>query len=481
MDNITEKIKSLREAVGVKFVRPDPQLVPKFQDALSRHPQALDYLHKRGFTDETIKHFKVGFDIERTSLAIPIFKGGELVNVKYRFLDSDNARYTSEAGGETWLFNEAGLSPAKKLGGVLIVEGEFDAMSVWQLGIENVISTAAGAQSFGPWLEQIDKLKKIYIAFDNDEAGKKAAEKMAERLGPERCYNVVWPEKDANDFLISGHTQEDLRNLIKAARPFLHSQFKTLGDIIKSLKEEDHTTYVSSFIPSVNMGRGWLSIVSGRSNVGKTSYVLNVASDFVYRGIGVLVMPFERGVESVGQRFLQISNDASLQDMALYQEADWTSLSERAANTPLYFALPAKVDVAEFMLKAKRYFNTEVVIIDHLDYLVRQVQGNKSDDIADTLQRLKRVAEDNGIVLMIVTHIRKTEGPGVEIKKGRRPNIEDLKGSSSLYQDPEVVIMLSETESEDCILVDVLKNKGAMTNKEFHINRSTGKFEPTGF
>ena len=106
----------------------------------------------------------------------------------------------------------------------------------------------------------------------------------------------------------------------------------------------------------------------------------------------------------------------------------------------------------------------------------RQVNGNKSDAISDTLQKLKRVAEENGIILLIVSHIRKIEAPGTFIAKARRPNIEDLKGSSSLFQDPEVVVMLSETLDEDCILVDVVKNKGEMKDKTFLLNRSTGIF-----
>jgi hypothetical protein len=48
-----------------------------------------------------------------------------------------------------------------------------------------------------------------------------------------------------------------------------------------------------------------------------------------------------------------------------------------------------------------------------------------------------------------------------------------LKGSSSLYQDPECVVMLS---SEDNVLtVDVVKNKGKMTKSEFGFVLETGK------
>lgn len=479
--DITDKIRSLRESVGVKYVRPDPKKVDFFIENLfnTRHPQALEYLTSlRGLTHETIKHFKLGYDIERGAIAIPIFKGNELINFKYRYLESGgekSGRYTSERDAETWVFNEDAIEDGKRKGGILIVEGEIDCMSAWQMGIKNVVAPSAGAQSYGPWLEQIDKIKRIYIAFDNDDAGKKAGENMAERLGSERCYRVVWPDKDANDFLLR-HPQDDIKDLIKEAKPFIASQFKSLGDVIKSLRESNNDTFVSRFIPSVDFQRGWMAIISGRSNVGKTSYVLNIASEFTSRGIACLVLPYERGIDSVGQRFLGLMAEKSLKEMTNYKDTEWDELSIRAAERPLYFALPDKKDASDFILKAKRFFNTEVVIIDHLDYMIRQVDGNKGDAIADTLQRLKRVAEDNGIILLIVSHIRKIEAAGTFIARSRRPNIEDLKGSSSLYQDPEVVVMLSETLNDDEILVDVVKNKGNMTDKTFHIDRATGVF-----
>ena len=84
------------------------------------------------------------------------------------------------------------------------------------------------------------------------------------------------------------------------------------------------------------------------------------------------------------------------------------------------------------------------------------------------------------MVLLIVSHIRKIEKAGEFISRSRKPNIEDLKGSSSLYQDPEVVIMLSETTEDDEISVDILKNKGDMLSKVFHFDRGTGVYKDIG-
>jgi len=107
-----------------------------------------------------------------------------------------------------------------------------------------------------------------------------------------------------------------------------------------------------------------------------------------------------------------------------------------------------------------------------LDYLIRHVSGNREAEIANTLQGLKRVAEEHKIVIIIVTHIRKIEQAGSSIE--RKPNMDDLKGSSSLSQDPECVVLLNPVE--EGVEVCIAKNKGKMGCQTFDFNPTTGRF-----
>ena len=367
------------------------------------------------------------------------------------------------------------------MGAVLIVEGEFDLMSTWQHGIKNVISPASGKDSYGIWLEQLDHIPKVYIAYDNDTAGKEASMKMADRIGIDKCFEVEYPEgtKDANEFF-KKHTFEEFKEMVGNATPYYSYQFKGVGDIISSLRNQKDEALKLGFIPQVEMEKDWLLMVSGVSNVGKTAYVLNVADELASKGTPVLVLPFERGIESVGKRYLQVKFDKTNDDFLFLNDGEWDSLTDECIETPIYFALPKKQELIETIIKARRLFDTKVVIIDHLDYIVRQGSGSKEVEIADTLQNLKRVAEDNGVILIIVTHIRKIDSAGAITS--RKPSIEDLKGSSSLYQDPECVIMLT-SQTEGTIDVDVLKNKGEMGRATFSFNKATGKLseQPDGF
>lgn len=470
-------IRSIREQIGVDYNRPDISKMEGFIEELNNNPVALEYLKtERGLTDDTINHFKLGFDPKREAISIPIFKGDELINIKYRFLNPVKSKYSSERGAETWLYNDVGIDIGNKKDGVLIVEGEFDLMSVYQTGIKNVVSVAGGKDSYGIWIERIDNIPRIYIAYDNDKGGKESAIKIADRLGVEKCFEVSYPEglKDANEYLKS-HTKDDFKDLIKKAKPYYNYQFKGLGDIIESLRTKTNTNITTEFIPNVKIEKDWMIVVSGSTNTGKTSLVLNIADDFVNQELPVLIMPFERGIESVGKRFMSVMLDKTNEDFSYLSDTDWVDVINDCIDKPLYFSVPKKDEIVETIIKAKRLFNTKIVIVDHLDYLIRHVSGNREAEIANTLQNLKRVAEEHGIIIIIVSHIRKIEQAGSAIQ--RKPNLDDLKGSSSLSQDPECVVLLNPIE--EGIDICVAKNKGKMGCKTFDFNPDTGRFSQT--
>lgn len=473
MSSITDKITSLQNQVGASYRKPDPERLKKFQADLLLSTVAQDYLIvERNLTMDTVKNFGLGYDIEKNAIAIPVFKRGELINIRYRFLAPEGSKYTQESGCEVWIYNEDGIQQGMKMGGILIVEGEFDLMSAWQAGFKNVISPASGKDSYGIWLEMIDNIPKVYISYDNDKPGKDTSLKMAERIGAEKCFEVLYPEgiKDANDYF-KKFAREDYRELIKHARPYYSYQFKGLQDVIEDLRFNKQEVIISQFLPDVKMGQDWLTVVSGKSNVGKTSFVMNLAMDLTEKDIPVLVLPFERGNQVVGTRFLQVKYNYGEGDFESVEEEKWEKITKECVGLPLYFSMPSKSETIDIIKKSKRIFNTRVVIIDHLDYMIRSSQ-NKEAEIGNTLQELKRIAEEFKIAIIIVTHIRKIEQMGSTQK--RKPGIEDLKGSSSLYQDPECVIMLTSPEAGQ-IEVDVVKNKGKMSTKTYDFNQETGR------
>lgn len=473
--SLESKIQSIKDSLNVTYVKPEQNLVNKYCENLNSNSSALDYLQiNRGLNNETIEHFKLGYDPDRNAITIPIYKRGELINIRYRHLDENaKAKYSQEKGCEVWIYNEDGISKGQAKGGLLIVEGEFDCMSVWQSGIKNVISPASGKDSYGIWLELIDTIPKIYIAYDNDKPGKSSSIKLAERIGIDKSFEVLYPEgiKDANDYF-KEYNVDSFKELIRNSRPFYKYKYQGVKDVIDSIREKTEVTLQSKFLPFLEMEEDWLIVYSGVSNVGKTSGTLNVADEFVKKGIPTLVIPIERGIRTVGKRFLQIHFNKTQPELYSFDDSDWEKAIPDILELPLYFSMPSPSNLNETIIQAKRFFGTKVVIIDHLDLLVRKSDSkNINVETSTVIQNLKSICQEHSIICILIHHIKKQEGLGSIPKK---PRIEDLKGSSSVYQDPEAVVMLSEPEKGK-IEVSILKNKGAMGSKIYNFNTSTGR------
>lgn len=473
--DLKSKIQSIRELNTVGYNKPSNDIVKNNCEALKQYPDVIDYLTiTRGLTMETLNNFNIGYDVQKDAISIPIYKRGELVNIKYRNLNPNaSAKYTQEKGCEVWLYNEDGIAKGQTKGGVLIVEGEFDCMSAWQAGFKNVISPASGKDSYGMWLELLDTIPKIYISYDNDKAGKSAGLSLAERAGTEKSFEVKYPDgiKDANDFF-KIHTAEDYKELIRNAKPYYKYVFQGVSDIITSLREKVDNFIKLDSIPFIEFEDGYVAVMSGVTNIGKTSIAMNVVNELADKDIPVLVLPIERGIKDVGKRFLQVRYKKNKDELRHIEDSEWEKIIPDIVNLPIYFSIPKIDEVEEIIKKAKRLFNVKFIIVDHLDLFVRKSDPKSYNvELASTIQMFKSLAQELDVIFIVVHHIRKQEGVGAIPKK---PSLNDLKGSGSVKDDPEAVIMLSEPD-KGFVEIDILKNKGQMGSEIFHFNLGTGR------
>lgn len=468
---MSSKIQTIKDTLAGGYVKPNKDKVDTLVKNLQENSVAQDYLQiKRGLSKETISHFKLGYDVDRNAISIPVFKRGELVNIRYRFIDAGTGqRYSQEKGCEVWLYNEDGISKGLEKGGILIVEGEFDLMSSWQAGFKNVISPASGKDSYGVWIEMLDSIPKVYIAYDNDKPGRTAALNLAERIGIDKCLEIRYPKeiKDANDFF-ANHTKDDFVTLIKDARPYYKYKFKGLGDIIDKLRIFKDNTFKIDLVPFVEWEDDWIAMVAGRNNSGKTTYVLNIANELIGKDIPTLVLPYERGIVSVGKRFLQIRYEKTKRTLKEIDVEEWDKMTLDSVNLPLYFSTPEMKEFEDTVVRAKRIFNTSVVIIDHLDYFI---SGKDSiAEQADMIKTIKEIALNHNIIFLIVHQLRKEPSHASVDKK---PTRADLVGSGKLSDIPEVVILLHKSEEGEIdVIID--KNKGEMGHEEFVFESKTG-------
>lgn len=156
-----------------------------------------EYWLKRGLFDKTIDEFFLGWDGKRYT--IPATYRLVPFACKRRQSEIDDgidAKYISITGSRSGLFNADCLWTTDK---VVICEGEIDAMLLNQWGFPAVSSTAGAGTFKEKWAELFLFVPKIWILYDNDEAGRKGETLVHSIL--RRAKIVRYPQgiKDAGD------------------------------------------------------------------------------------------------------------------------------------------------------------------------------------------------------------------------------------------------------------------------------------------
>jgi len=189
---------------------------------------------RRGLSDDTLRRFQLGWDGERVT--IPVFdEFNNLVNFRrYKWNSNDDQwkvlNFVDEVGntyGEVRIFGMENLMD-DTVEEIVWCEGEMDRIINEQYGFPTSCPTS-GAGSWRPeWTRLFRGKKRVYIAQDNDEAGRNATQKLCEKLyRVVDVYIIQWPENypkkgDITDFYTKcGQSAEDFKKLLDSAEKYV--------------------------------------------------------------------------------------------------------------------------------------------------------------------------------------------------------------------------------------------------------------------
>jgi DNA primase len=183
-----------------------------------------DYLRgERGIGDVVIDLHCLGWNGQR--IAIPIIdRDGQVVAFKFAKDPADatnGPKMLATPGARAELYGwERVLAKPER---IIICEGEFDRLVLESHGFATVTSTG-GALTFRPeWGPYFDPTPAIYVCFDNDDAGREGAQRVAEVIP--RALIVRLPEEvgeggDVTDFFVRlSRGRDEFERLLDAAQP----------------------------------------------------------------------------------------------------------------------------------------------------------------------------------------------------------------------------------------------------------------------
>lgn len=177
------------------------------------------YMRKRGLTDCVIEAFDIGYDKTTNSITFPV-RGWEENNFgRCLFVAKRNVNYKRfdlPKNMEKPLYGLYEVYQNIKLGAdtteIYVCEGLFDCLRMWCRGKIAVAGFGCLFSEYQIKLLQDLPTRKLILALDNDEAGRKATEKLRKRIKNKLVTEVILP-KGKKD--IGECTDEEIDNLLE--------------------------------------------------------------------------------------------------------------------------------------------------------------------------------------------------------------------------------------------------------------------------
>lgn len=393
---------------------------------------------------------------------------------------------------------------------VVITEGELDAIAVHQMfeGKVPVVSIKGGAQAAAKdakaAFQFLDGYAEIVICFDADEPGKKATSKVAEVFaGKARIMNLDPRDgKDPCDYLRNGKAKE-FEKLYWSAPVYTPDGVLSVDDmraLLEKTEEGRVGVYPWAALNAITEGfrSSELITICAGSGLGKSCVLREIAYHIhqtTGEKVGCLFM--EEAPKRTIEGFMSLDLNTPLhRDTRAVERGSpeyWASFEKiygdgRMVVMDAAFDTGASVDdiVGRVRYQA-RALDVKVALVDHISIMVSAGQhGDERKALDEIMTKLRSLTQDTGIVLFLVSHLKRPEGRGHE--EGAATSVSQLRGSAAIAQLSDFVIGLErngqaeDEEERNTTHIRVLKNRhNGLTGPAGHLlyDTLTGRLSET--
>lgn len=470
----------------------------------------LQWFNERGISGKTLQDFKVTMANEWMPKAKSVvdaicfnyYRDGELVNVKYRADDKD---FKLAKDAELIFYNLDSIAGKEN---VIIVEGEMDALAVYQAEVTKmaIISVPNGAAKGNLKMEYLTNcadsfkgVRNIVLMVDNDEPGKLLRDELARRFGYDKCLKVVYPEgcKDANDILVKYGAEKVLQVIADAEEFPIEGVFS-----IDELREDVLGFYKNGYPIGVKVGipgfddhlqlmLGQLTVWTGIPGSGKSEFcdlVMTCAAQNHGWGWGVCSFenqPSSLHVTKISEKYVGKSFATRYDDKHRISPTELED-SLNFVGAHFYFININKVSVTleGILEKAKELVlrrGIKGLLIDPWNYIEHKYGKGQTETqyISDCLTILKSFAAVHNIHIFLIAHpskMPKTNG------KYEVPTLYHISGSAHFFNKTDNGICVNRDYNNKVVDVFIQKVRfswlGMIGVASFTYNLDTRQYEP---
>ena len=445
---------------------------PFQHNLLTGDPRAIP---ARGLSEEDCKKFGywIGTDHLGEPVQIANYKDSKGKTVAQKIRGRDKSfKMIGDAKKATLFGSHLWSGKGKK---VCLTEGEIDSISLSKcFGHKYAcVSLPNGAQSavraVKDNFDYLNGFDEVVICTDMDEAGRNAAQAIAEVLPVGKAKIATLPAKDANQALIEGKSAE-LISAVWQAREFRPDGIKQAHDFRDVVSVDETASAISwpySMLNQMLMGmrkRELITLASG-SGCGKTTFCKEVAHHLMMSGQKVGLISLEEAPKRTLLGLIGIHLDKNLlvdRSQATDQEVlnGFDGLfDDRTCVLYDSFGTNSAELICQRIQYMARALDVDWIILDHVTMLTANMVDERRE-LDKCVTQFRTLVQELDIGMIMVSHLTRPGGRGHEA--GAAVELSQLRSSHSLAQLADSAIGLQKDPDDpdsDVRLVRVLKNR----------------------
>jgi twinkle protein len=404
---------------------------------------------------------------------------GKFCAVKKRSI-ADKKFFIEGDWKSTTLFGQQCFTKGGKY--VTIVEGEYDALAVFQMlgskwPVVSIKSGAGGAlKDCKAQYEWLNSFENIVVCFDSDEPGQQATNQVASLFGSKvKVFKPVDGYKDGCDWLLAGKEKEFIDRWWSAERhmPDGIVAGSSLWDTVSKPLDKAEVSYPFEGLNKLTYGirKGELVTVTAGSGLGKSQFLREIIWHILCKtqdNIGLMFL--EESVRKTGLSLMSLAANKPLHlpDTEATDEEKKDAFNATLGTDRLYmFDHFGSTNIENIVSRTEEFaraFGCGYIFLDHVSIVVSaQDNGDERKALDRVMTELRTLVQKTGISLIIVSHLKRPDTKGHE--EGAATSLAQLRGSGSIAQLSDMVIGLerngqAEDEKErNTTKVRVLKNR----------------------
>jgi twinkle protein len=405
---------------GGKWVTTD-----EYIDSKTKEPSGYSFEGIRGLDPDVAEHYGIVTHLDEHGKPFRYaFKYPH--TVKYRDYSDKTKQWIKDTGVGMSEFFGPKLNPGSS-NRVYIVEGEFDAASLYQsMGrtwpVLSLPSASIGDAFVKKHYEFLNSFKEIVYAGELDKAGKKAADRLYKAIPSKFFYIPLTKWKDANEAIQKGDQDELKWTALKPQRWTPDNFFCSDDKVAQILREENPYEYVKTGIIQFDeicrgLVKGGLTFLMAPPGTGKTEIFRKFELGLLKNSeckIGLLHMEEVKSTTYRAMATYELGVNVRTKEDAAYRsvtEDTVIAAAQKAAqgDRTIVFEMRSEDDpmeVVQYCRLAAGVYGADYIFIDHVQRLayLGGIDG-ATNTLTKIASNLAQLAKELNIGIILISHV----------------------------------------------------------------------------